>query len=217
MSPYNWGSVAIRYSLHPLPLLAPSAPPQLHHHLCLCRVLQLGASWFDTVAKELASGAYSTHAADSFFQQCQGDRATTAAPDDRRWAARTVLVDMEPKVRQHPGHSLGNHAADAATPHRLLRRILLLPSRCLPATALHCVPQTGHLLRQAVGPRQQQRLVLRAWLLSCRPERQRQQLGPWAQQVWPSHGACCAGPGPETGAVVRPLSTSCQGSTLGGM
>lgn len=59
---------------------------------------QLGAAWFDTVAKELGSGAYSTHAADSFFQQRRGDRPTTAAPDDRQWAARAVLADMEPKV-----------------------------------------------------------------------------------------------------------------------
>lgn len=58
--------------------------------------VQLGAGWFETVAKELSTGAYSTHAADSFFQQ-RHDR-TTAANDDREWAARAVLVDMEPKA-----------------------------------------------------------------------------------------------------------------------
>jgi hypothetical protein len=58
--------------------------------------MQLGASWFDTVAKELSTGAYSTQAADSFFQQ-RHDRAT-AASDGPQWAARAVLADMEPKA-----------------------------------------------------------------------------------------------------------------------
>lgn len=65
-------------------------------------LLQLGASWFEAVAKELSSGAYGPHAADTFFQP-RHDNASAAA-DERQWAARAVLVDMEPKVRrQHIG------------------------------------------------------------------------------------------------------------------
>jgi hypothetical protein len=89
---------------------------------------QLGAAWFDTVAKELGSGAYSTHAADSFFQQRRGDRPTTAAPDDRQWAARAVLADMEPKARlalQHTDQLFGIHTAGAA----VVWRAYLKPSR----------------------------------------------------------------------------------------
>lgn len=59
-------------------------------------MLQMGAAWFDTVAKELSSGAYGMHAADTLFEH-RHDR-TTATPGDRQWAARAVLVDMEPKV-----------------------------------------------------------------------------------------------------------------------
>lgn len=59
-------------------------------------LLQLGASFFETVAKELSTGAYGAHAADTFFQKRHDN--TTASTDDRQWAARAVLVDMEPKV-----------------------------------------------------------------------------------------------------------------------
>jgi hypothetical protein len=59
-------------------------------------LLQLGASLFETFAKELSTGAYGAHAADTFFQQRHDN--TAASSDDRQWAARAVLVDMEPKV-----------------------------------------------------------------------------------------------------------------------
>lgn len=71
--------------------------------VCWVACLQLGAAWFDTVARELSSGAYGTQAGDTFFQHSH-DR-TTAASEDRQWAARAVLVDMEPKVS--PRHMLG--------------------------------------------------------------------------------------------------------------
>lgn len=58
--------------------------------------VQLGASWFDTVAKELSGSAYGVTAADTFFHQVHDKDA--AASDRRQWAARAVMVDMEPKV-----------------------------------------------------------------------------------------------------------------------
>lgn len=77
-----------------------SADPNGPTNFCLPAVpycmLQLGAAWFDTVAQELSSGAYGSLAADTFFHQRHD--SSTAASDDRQWAARAVLVDMEPKV-----------------------------------------------------------------------------------------------------------------------
>eukprot|EP00878_Enallax_costatus_P024662 GHUV01026338.1.p2 GENE.GHUV01026338.1~~GHUV01026338.1.p2 ORF type:complete len:102 (+),score=21.96 GHUV01026338.1:445-750(+) len=62
---------------------------------------QLGASWFDTLAEELSSGGYGPHAAEVYFQQLHD--SSTAASSNKQWAARAVLVDMEPKV--HAGCS----------------------------------------------------------------------------------------------------------------
>jgi len=58
--------------------------------------LQLGATWFDTLAQELSAPAYKPYAADAYFYH-QHDNAT-APTSNKQWMARAVLVDMEPKV-----------------------------------------------------------------------------------------------------------------------
>jgi hypothetical protein len=68
-----------------------------------------------------------------------------------------------------------------------------------PVSLLLLLLPPGHILRQAVGPEQQQRLVLPCCQLSQWPEWQWQQLGPGPPQVWTSNGTCCAGPCQETG------------------
>jgi hypothetical protein len=97
--------------------------------------MQLGASWFDTVAQELSTEAYSTQAADSFFQQ-RHDRAT-AASDAPRWAARAVLADMEPKASV-PGR-------DISTEHMSTNADSHAHTSCHSHWTLHCTEQKHQL------------------------------------------------------------------------
>jgi hypothetical protein len=56
----------------------------------------LGAAWFDVLAEELRSGAYGPLAAEACFQQQQQQQQGDDGGSS--WAARAVMVDMEPKV-----------------------------------------------------------------------------------------------------------------------
>lgn len=54
---------------------------------------QLGYSFFSALATELSANDYGWDAATEYFRP---------SPDPAIFTARSVLIDMEPKVRQHP-------------------------------------------------------------------------------------------------------------------
>ncbi len=56
---------------------------------------QLGCSFFQALGNELGSNDYGTQAVDEFFRQLPEKAGRTQS-----YAARSVLIDMEPKVSE---------------------------------------------------------------------------------------------------------------------
>ncbi len=63
---------------------------------------QLGVSLFDVLSQELHSGGYSLAAHDAFFRETRAGSRTepSGGCTGKAWAARAVLLDMEPKAVQ---------------------------------------------------------------------------------------------------------------------
>eukprot|EP00798_Chlamydomonas_sp_ICE-L_P011290 gene11290-18926_t len=59
---------------------------------------QLGSSLFQTLAGELGSGEYAQHSVEEWFRPLKEDPRSQEIYESRKYVARSVLIDMEPKV-----------------------------------------------------------------------------------------------------------------------